>query len=144
MNDEPKFRVTVSGGTFTNSQIAIGERITQTMANPGAAATSRLSPAELDELKAGLEQLIADARTQTPDDRRDAALQHVEALAGETVGADEPDVGRIARIGRWFAQNAPELAGAVTTLILGPQVGALVGKASGLASALFATEPDKP
>jgi hypothetical protein len=141
MSDQSKYNINLGQARFEQSPLAIGDHAVASV-TVGAAAERRLSPEELAALRQALAQLEDDARSTLPEAQRDAALQKVGELARETVGADEPDVSRLASIGRWFAHHAPELAGGVTSLLLGPQVGALVGTAAkGLSAALFGGEP---
>jgi hypothetical protein len=135
MSDQPKYSINYSG-TFTESQFAAGDHAVLTM-HAGTAATSRLTDEQLEQLRYAIAQLEKDVRARAPEDRRDEALAQLTELAAATIGADEPDISRLKRIGGWFAQNVPELAGSVTTLLLGPAVGALVGGAGKLAAALF-------
>jgi hypothetical protein len=139
MTDPPKYNVEFSG-TFTNSGFAVGDHAVLNM-TPGAAA-ARLDPAELEALRTAIAELETQVREQAPQGRRDEALGEVQAIAEATVGADEVDVPRLKRVVRWFATNAPDLAGAVTGLLFGPAVGAIVGTAGGLATALLAPDED--
>ena len=137
MSDESKYNLNF-GGTFENSQFAVGDNAQVTI-HTGAAA-SRLDGRQLDELRAAIAQLAADVGARAPEDRRDEALRQVQELTDATIAADEVDVPRLKRVTRWFAKNAPELAEAVTGLLFGPAVAALVGKAGGLATALLAPD----
>jgi hypothetical protein len=133
-----KFNVTFSG-KFDRSQFAVGDHAVLTM-NAGRAATSSLAPEQLAELRQQIAALQAQVAAEAPADKREQALGMVDELAQATVAADEPDVSRLRRIARWFGSNAPELAGAVTSLLLGPLVGTLVGGAGGLAAALLSDD----
>jgi hypothetical protein len=141
MSDNPKYKVDFSG-TFTQSQFSVGDHAALTM-TAGAAAASRLSDAQLAELRSEIAKLAEDVEARVPDGQREAALQQVEAIAEATIGADEVDVPRLKRVTRWFAKNAPELAEGVTGLLFGPVVGALVGRAGGLAAALLGGDEDE-
>jgi len=107
------------------------------------AAASRLNAEQLQELRTAITTLADDVRARAPQDRREEALEQVQELADATIAADEVDVPRLKRVTRWFAKNAPELAEAVTGLLFGPAVAALVGKAGGLASALLVGDDDE-
>jgi hypothetical protein len=139
MTDRPNYNVTFSG-QFTASGFAVGDHAVLNM-TPGAAA-SRLDPEQLAALRAAIAQLETEVRERAPEDRRDQALGEVQAIAKATVAADEVDVPRLKRVVRWFATNAPDLAGAVTAVLFGPAVGAIVGTAGGLATALLAPDAD--
>jgi len=141
MSDESKYNVDFSG-TFHNSQFATGDHVELTM-NTGGAAASRLNAEQLQELRTAITTLADDVRARAPQDRREEALEQVQELADATIAADEVDVPRLKRVTRWFAKNAPELAEAVTGLLFGPAVAALVGKAGGLASALLVGNDDE-
>jgi aminoglycoside phosphotransferase (APT) family kinase protein len=141
MSDESKYNLNF-GGTFESSQFVVGDNAQVTM-NTGAAA-SRLDAQQLEELRAAIATLAADVAARAPEDRRDEALRQVQELTDATIAADEVDVPRLKRVTRWFAKNAPELAEAVTGLLFGPAVAALVGKAGGLATALLAPDDGEP
>ena len=142
MSDGPKYENTFSG-TFTYSPIGVGDHVELTM-TAGDAAASRLSAEQLDELRTAIAALADDVSTRLPDDRRDAALEQVQEIADATIGAAEVDVPRLRRVARWFAKNAPELAGAVSGLLFGPAVAALVGRAGGLAAELLGPDDHEP
>jgi hypothetical protein len=141
MSDEQKYNISF-GGTFNNAQFGVGDNVQLTM-NTGAAAAN-LSADELTALRAALAKLGEDVAARAPQDRREAALEQVQQIADATVAADVVDVPRLKRITRWFAANAPELVEAVTGLLFGPAVGALAGRAGGLATALLAGDDDEP
>jgi hypothetical protein len=137
MTDQPKYNVDFSG-TFASSGFAVGDHAVLNM-TPGGAA-SRLDPEQLEALRGAIAELQAYVRERAPEARRDEAVGEVDAIAEATVGADEVDVSRLKRVITWFATNAPDLAGAVSALVFGPAVGALVGTAGGLATALLAPD----
>jgi hypothetical protein len=139
MTDQPKYATQFSG-TFTNAQFGVGDGVSLTM-HAGAAA-ARLDAAQLEALRGAIAELEADVRRRAPDDRRDEALAEVRAIGEATIAADEVDVPRLRRVLRWFASNAPELAQAVTGVLFGPAVGALVGGAGGFAAALLGGEEE--
>jgi aminoglycoside phosphotransferase (APT) family kinase protein len=140
MSDESKYRIEFSG-TFAHSQFGVGDHVELTM-NAGAVAESRLTAEQLGDLRNAIRQLADDVNARAPEDRREAALEQVQELADATISADEVDVPRLKRITSWFASNAPDLAAAVTGLLFGPAVSALVGQAGGLAVAFLGGEPD--
>ncbi|MES1193772.1 MAG: hypothetical protein ABUM26_05560, partial [Solirubrobacterales bacterium] len=135
MSDDAKYKVEFSGH-FDHSPIGVGDHLVMSVTT-GPAAASRLDPQQLDELRAPISKLADEVAARAPTDRRDEALEQVGELAAATLGADEVDVPKLKRVTRWFATNAPDLAEAVTGLLFGPAVAALVGKAGGLATALL-------
>lgn len=139
MTDQPKYNVNLSG-TFTGSGFAVGDHAVLNMT--AGARASRLDAEQLEALRTAIVELEDQVRERAPQDRRDEALAEVQAIAHATVGADEVDVPRLKRVMSWFATNIPDLAGAVSGLLFGPAVGALVGKAGGLASALLGPDAD--
>jgi len=140
MSDEPKYKVDFSG-KFEHNQFAVGDHAELTM-QAGAAASSRLTDEQLAELRGAIAKLADEVSARAPEGQREEALKQVQAIADATVSADEVDVPRLKRVTRWFANNAPELASAVTGLLFGPGVAALVGQAGGLAAALLADDDD--
>jgi len=142
MSEQGKYTINYSG-TFEHAQFVAGDHAVLTM-HAGAAATSRLSDAELAELRTRLAEIEQQVRDQVPEGSRDAALAQVRELADATVAADQPDVDRLRRIGRWFAANAPDLAGSVAGLLLGPVVGTLVCGAGRMAAALLGDDEPQP
>lgn len=141
MTDQPKYNTDFSG-TFHNAQFGVGDHVQLTM-KTGAAAASNLSAEQLAQLRTAIAKLADDVSARAPKDCREAALDQVRQLADATVAADVVDVPRLKRVTHWFAQNAPELAEAVTGLLFGPAVAALVGRAGGLATALLAADDDE-
>ena len=143
MNDKPKYEATF-GGTFTHSPIGVGDHVQVTM-TVGETAASRLSTEQLQELRMAIAKLADEVSTSVPEAKREAALEQVQEIADATVGAvADVDVPRLKRVTRWFAKNAPDLAGAVSGLLFGPAVAALVGRAGGLAADLLAPDDDDP
>ena len=134
MADQPKYQANFPGQFFGN-QIAVGEH-NRLEHHESFAARERLDPAELAALMqefSGLRNLVA---TRVSPDHREAALTQVGELEAATLSADQPQPRRLARLYRWFVENAPALAESVATLLLGPLVGKLVG---GGAEAMAAT-----
>ena len=142
MSDESNYNFS---GTFKNSAIGVGPGAQATVnVQPGAAATSRLDAQQLEELRAAIAKLAAEVGGRVPEEHRAEALRQVQELSDATIAGEEVDVPRIKRVTRWFATNAPDLAEAVTGLLFGPAVAALVGKAGGLATALLAPDEAEP
>jgi hypothetical protein len=94
-----------------------------------------------EALRRDLASLHEQVARGAPSGQRDEALEQVAQLVAGSVAADEPEPGRLARVYRWFTQNAPDLAESVASLLLGPLVGKLVGGGAGvMAAALGADE----
>lgn len=111
-------------GTITNSQVAVGNANVQTQT-----VTTTVTEAEIGELRALFACLKEQVVTaDVPADRRVAAIEQVAALEQATLG-DEPDLTTMRKVGRWFADNLPALAGSVTGLLVHPTVGKIVGAA---------------
>ena len=79
---------------------------------------------------------------ESPREGRDEALSRVGELEAATIGADHLEPTRIARVYRWFLRNAPDIAESVSTLLLGPLVGKLVGGPSGAIAAALGAEDE--
>ncbi len=114
-------RVVITGDV--SGQVAAGEGITQigTVSVSGPAVTE----ADRAEVQRLLAELKAQVAAQAPPERRAAALERVEELA-EAVTTGEPDLTTMEYVERWFIRNVPELAGAVTGVLVHPVVGKLV------------------
>ena len=62
---------------------------------------------------------------EAPPERRDEAVAQAEELERAAV-SERPDVGRVRNVLRWFRDNAPQLAGAVVSVVVNPLVGKVV------------------
>ena len=135
MNNEERrldgvINATISGPV--SGQVAIGTGITQ-MQTIGM-ARPEVTPAELAMLQRALAGLKAQVEAAAPPDSKNAALARVAELE-EAVTARKPDLTTMEYIKHWFARNLPELAGAVTSIVVHPIVGKLVEAAGdGLAA----------
>jgi hypothetical protein len=78
-----------------------------------------------DELGSLFEALYRLVDEQAPPEQKQRALQEVDALK-EAIEDEEPDLGKMESVQRWFKRNLPQLAGAVSSVILHPIVGKLV------------------
>jgi hypothetical protein len=111
----------------------------------GLAASERLDSTELGALLREFASLRDLVPAWVPAEQRDDALSHIRELQAATVSADQPEPGRLARLHRWFLDNVPGLAESVSTLLLGPLVGKLVGGGTGaMAAALGTGEQKRP
>lgn len=121
----PSSRPTVDAnisGTISG-QVAIGENITQTQ-------TIKADSPDVTEADiAALHKLIAELKEQiastAPADKQTVALEKASELE-EAITAKEPDISTMEYVRNWFGKNLPQLAGAVTGLVVNPIVGKLV------------------
>jgi hypothetical protein len=124
------FNVTVSGPV--SGQVAIGNGINQT--NMQGVAKPEVTQADLDELHRMLVELKTQLKSEAAPDQQAAALERMDELE-EAVTAEKPDLTTMEYVKRWFVKHVPELAGAVTSVIIHPIVGKLVEAAGdGLAA----------
>lgn len=138
MTDQPKYQVNFPG-QFMGSQVAVGEKnkLEQQVA---MTAGGRLTPDEMSQLTAELAGLRESVIANTPPDRQQAAMTELRELENAVVAEDPPEPGQLKRTYTWFLNNAPDLAGGVASLLLGPLVGKLVAGGSGaIAAALGAS-----
>jgi hypothetical protein len=137
MSDQSKYQATFSG-QFVGSQVAVGENNTLQQ-GAGVRTGEPLTAQEMTALMGQLADLRAQVVTHIPAEQRAQALRQIGDLEAETVAPEPPEPGRLARVYRWFLDNAPDLAESVSTLLLGPLVGKLVGGGAGaMAAALGA------
>ena len=106
-----------------SGQIAIGENITQTQTVQ--AASAHVTEADLQTLRDLIADLKAQIASTVPADTQATALEKVSELE-EAVTAKKPDVSTMEYVKNWFVKNIPQLAGAVTGLVVNPIVGKLV------------------
>ena len=114
--------IEISIGGDNPGMIAIGTEITQ---------TQNLRPPtddELAELKRAFADLRAQVQGQALPEMREAAIAQVDELE-KAVHADEPDISTMEKVKNWFMKNIPVIAGSVTSVVLSPIVGKLVGVA---------------
>jgi hypothetical protein len=104
-------------------QLAVGENIQQKQHIQ--AVTGALTKLEQETLFALLETLKQKVASEAPLEQKDTALEKLTQLE-ETLHTNEPDVSTMGHVKDWFVQNIPQLAGAVTGLIVNPLVGKLV------------------
>jgi hypothetical protein len=114
-------RATISGDI--SGQVAVGKGITQIQTI--GAVRPEVTKADLAELRQILADLKAKVAAKAPPERKDAALERVKELE-EAVTAGEPDLPTMEYVKRWFVKNLPDLAGAVTSVVVHPIVGKLV------------------
>ena len=125
--------VSFNGAPISNSgQLAIGSGITQI--HTVNTAKPEITAADREALRLMLAELRSLMEVRAPSDTRQAALEYVDELA-ETLTAPQPDLGVIGYVKQWFTRHLPQLAGAVSGVIVHPIVGKLVEAAGdGLAA----------
>jgi hypothetical protein len=114
-----KFNISI--GSVSESQIVTGDYNT-------VSQKVGLSPDEVEDLRAAFQGLRATVQSQAPAEKRSEALAQAAEIEGAVV-AEAPDPGRVRTALRWFRDNLPELAGAVTTVLVNPLVGKVVTSA---------------
>ena len=119
-------RVTSNITGDVSGQVAVGTDIEQRQSLGGSA--SEVSEAELAELRQLLKALQTRVAAEAPVEKREAALERVAELE-EAVTTPEPDLTTMEYVKQWFARHLPSLAGAVTSVVVNPIVGKLVGAA---------------
>lgn len=139
MSDEPRYQPIFSGQFRDGVQIAVGQGNQQDQ-RIEAAPGERLDATELEALKRELDAIRALVAMRASHENQDAALGRIDELESATVGAAEPEPRRIARVYRWFLDNVPDLAESVSSLLLGPLVGKLVGGGAGAMAAALGAE----
>ena len=119
----PSEKTTVSVAGNVNGQVAIGENITQNQRiQTGRAAVSE---ADLETLRGLIADLKAQIASTAPVDKQATALEKASELE-EAITTEKPDVSTMEYVRNWFVKNIPQLAGAVTSLVINPIVGKLV------------------
>jgi hypothetical protein len=123
---------TISGAV--SGQVAVGNDITQSQQI--ASFTGAVSADDVRALKA----LIAELRTKVdgaaPAEQKAAALER-DAELEEAVTAPVPDLSTLEYVKGWFDRHLPTLAVSVTSLVVHPLVGKLVGAAGDSLAAEF-------
>jgi hypothetical protein len=80
-----------------------------------------------------VDDVRARVRAELPSDQQDTALERVDEIEG-AITADEPDLTTMQLVRRWFRRHVPQMAGALTGLIIHPVVGKIVEAAGDLAA----------
>jgi hypothetical protein len=115
---------TISGAV--SGQVAVGNDITQSQ--QVAAFTGAVTADDMRALKALIADLKAAVEGAAPAEKKAAALERVAELE-DAVTADVPDLTTLEYVTSWFAKHLPALAGSVTSLVVHPLVGKVVGAA---------------
>lgn len=115
---------TISGNV--SGQVAVGKQITQTQTI--GAPPSEVTEDDRAALLAALNALKARVAETAPEGKKDSAMEKVEELQ-EAVNAEKPDLPTMEYVKGWFGKHLPDLAGAVTGVVVHPVVGKLVQQA---------------
>ena len=116
--EQPPGKFNIKFGNVTQSQIVMGDYNT-------VAQKVGLTPQETAELRSVFGDLRTIGAEQAQPEQRDEALAQAEELERAVV-AEQPDPGRIRKVLGWFRDNAPQLAGAVVSVVINPLVGKVV------------------
>jgi hypothetical protein len=113
-------------GGSVQGQVAVGKNIRQT--NTVNAADTTVTQADLKALRDQFAELRSKIEREAPPDKQAAALERVSELETATL-ADKPKLSTMEYVKDWFVEHLPGFAAAVTSLIVNPIVGKLVGAA---------------
>jgi hypothetical protein len=116
--DESAGKFDIHIGDVSHSQVVIGDYNTVTQ-------KSGLTPEEAAKLRGVFEGFRSSVEEEAPPERRGEAVAQAEELERAVV-SERPDVGRVRTVLRWFRENAPQLAGAVVSVVVNPLVGKAV------------------
>ena len=111
-------RPSISVHNVTGSNVNIGDH------NSIVAITSN-TPANAAELEQQLEELRSRIKAEAPAGKQTMALGLVDELASASK-APRDNEGTLNFVRSWFLRNLPGLAGAVSSIVLGPIGGKLV------------------
>ncbi len=117
-DDESAGKFNIQIGDVSRSQVVIGDYNTVTQ-------KAGLTPEEAAKLRGVFEQFRSSVEKEAPPERRGEAVAQAEELERAVV-SERPDVGRVRTVLRWFRDNAPQLAGAVVSVVVNPLVGKAV------------------
>jgi len=106
-----------------SGQIAIGNNNIQTQNITKKNIT--ITKNELETLNKMFENVKIQVAKNAPGDMQEKALEKVSELE-EAIKTDKPDLTTMEYVKKWFEKNLPQLAGAVTSLVVNPIVGKLV------------------
>ena len=126
-----EIRATISGDV--SGQVAVGKDIEQKQI---IGARPQVTEADLEAIRQMMADLRAQVAAQAPPDKKDPALERVDELE-EAITAEEPDLTTVEYVKKWFAKHLPQLAGAVTSVVLNPIVGKIVEAAGEVAASEF-------
>lgn len=120
---DPKSQKDVHIEGDVSGQIAIGNYINQTQSIKNVSPA--VSEADLEALHNLFEDMKIQISKTIPTDQQEKALERVSELEG-AITAEKPDLTTMEYVRNWFGKNLPQLAGAVTGLVVHPIVGKLV------------------
>lgn len=106
-----------------SGQVAIGNNNIQSQTITTKNLT--VSEAELKALQKMFENVKDQIAKTAPEEKQEKALEKVTELE-EAINTDKPDLTTMEYVKNWFEKNLPQLAGAVTGLVVNPIVGKLV------------------
>jgi len=108
-------------GDVIQSQVVVGDYNT-------VSQKFGFSPQEVAELRGVFDDLRSAVAEKAPPEQREAALAEAAELEAAIV-TDHPQPSRVHKALTWFRDNAPELVGAVLSVVASPLVGKLAEKA---------------
>jgi hypothetical protein len=106
-----------------SGQVAIGNNNVQTQNISRDSVT--ITKDELEALNKMFKEVKEQVAQEAPADMQEKALEKVTELE-EAVKTEKPDITTMEYVKNWFGKNLPQLAGAVTSLVVNPIVGKLV------------------
>ena len=106
-----------------SGQVAIGNHNIQSQTIETKNVT--VSEAELKALQKMFENVKDQITEKAPKEKQEKALEKVSELE-EAIKTKKPDLTTMEYVKNWFEKNLPQLAGAVTGLVVNPIVGKLV------------------
>ena len=106
-----------------SGQVAIGRSIKQTQSITNT--TSHVRQEDIATLRLLFKDVKSQIGEKVPTEQREKALEKVTELEG-AITSEKPDLTTMEYVKNWFGKNFPQLAGAVTGLIVHPIVGKLV------------------
>ena len=116
--EQPPSKFNVQFGNVTESQVVVGDYNT-------VSQRIGLSPEETAELRVLFSDFKSTVAESAPSDVRSEAVAQADELERAVV-AEEPNAGTVRNVLRWFKEHAPQLAGAVVSVVVNPLVGKLV------------------
>ncbi len=126
-----EIRATISGEI--SGQAAVGKDIVQKQV---IGARPEVTEADLEAIRQMIADLRARVAEQAPPEKKGAALERVDELE-EAITAEEPDLTTMEYVKKWFGKHLPQLAGAVTSVVVNPIVGKVVEAAGEVAATKF-------
>lgn len=119
-NPESDEKIHIEG---VSGQVAIGNNNVQTQTISKENIT--ITEDELETLNKMFQEVKEQVAQKAPADMQEKALEKVTELE-EAVKTEKPDITTMEYVKNWFEKHLPQLAGAVTSLVVNPIVGKLV------------------